>query len=100
MTTIPKQCKCGGQSGHGHKCPTVDLSASQFGYGVWQPIETAPKDKEILIYKNGDQYCGYFAKNIMTDDEGWVIANFGDNGEQLLVRDPTHWMPLPDAPYR
>jgi len=43
-------------------------------------------------------YCGYWAKNMITDHEAWVIANFGDDEDQLFVADPTHWSELPKPP--
>lgn len=61
----------------------------------WQPIETAPKDKEILLHVGVTvgsmlivQGCWY---SDSTGDEGW-IDYMGD------VQNVTHWMPLPPAP--
>lgn len=65
-------------------------------YG-WQPIETAPKDQRILVWTGVEMYCAHWAKNIFTDDEAWIVAQWGDNRDQALVR-PTHWMPLPEQP--
>jgi len=57
----------------------------------WQPIETAPTDGgEVLVYV-GKSYVG-----------GCVVAVKDTNGDWLDwdgdVWEPTHWMPLPDAP--
>ncbi len=55
----------------------------------WQPIETAPKDKQegILGY-----VVGVGARVIWWDaiDRHWRTS--------LCEQRPTHWMPLPEAP--
>jgi len=49
----------------------------------WQPIETAPKDQEILVWAHGiGQWVSKFA--------------WWDCGAH---RKPTHWMPLPEPPH-
>ena len=64
-----------------------------------KPIETAPKDKRVLVWDGHEVYAAHWARHMITDDGAWVIAQFGD-GEQVLVK-PTHWMPLPkDGPPR
>ena len=70
----------------------------------WQPIETAPSGKAVLIhYKNrlGNsrvikaRYIQRFTEEAVNDDgEGvddyaFVMVNEGQ---------PTHWMPLPETP--
>ena len=58
-----------------------DIQARDAGEG-WQPIETAPKGKEVLVLKANGKY---------------TIADWGRyceyNGGNF-----THWMPLPDPP--
>ena len=61
----------------------------------WQPIETAPKDQEILVY---------------TRPWGPIVASFSEEFGEWLSRMqvpvsikekdelPTHWQPLPAAP--
>ena len=57
----------------------------------WQPIESAPKNTEILVY---------------TPIDGVVSSSYQHGCWQKLTRvlmggkenDPTHWMPLPPAP--
>jgi hypothetical protein len=65
----------------------------------WQPIETAPKDERILVYSPSYKECFvvFFAWSIddMKDTQ-WVIAKGED--VTFVVRDPSHWMPLPTPP--
>jgi hypothetical protein len=54
----------------------------------WQPIETAPKDRPILIYTRGGEIL------IVT----WYAGQW-DDGEGRPWKDPAiHWMPLPEPP--
>jgi hypothetical protein len=46
---------------------------------AWQPIETAPRDRRVLVFGNG---CGIVA---WTGDDCWPD-------------DATHWRPLPAPP--
>lgn len=73
----------------------------------WQPIETAPKDKLILLFGLLDphpediglhgnldrpgRYTGYWCQL----DEAWSVAGGTWLGPWV---NPTHWMPLPDPP--
>lgn len=54
----------------------------------WMPIETAPKQTDVLVWKKaiGKQAVAEFV------DEEW----FDDCG--ALNAKPTHWMPLPQPP--
>lgn len=63
----------------------------------WMPIETAPKDKRVLVWSGQEIYAADWAKNIFTGDEAWIVAEWGDDREQVLVR-PTHWKPTGAAP--
>jgi hypothetical protein len=59
----------------------------------WQPIETAPKNCRVLVKTDAEVYAAHWSKNIFTDDEAWIVAEWGDDGDQALVK-PTHWKPL------
>lgn len=48
----------------------------------WQPIETAPKDREILVCGAGKMWFARWN----TDFEHW---------EGYFTHEPTHWIPLP-----
>jgi hypothetical protein len=54
---------------------------------AWQPIDTAPKDGDVLIYvtETDEQFVAYW-------DDCWRFA------PNAKLKTPTHWMPLPAAP--
>jgi len=54
----------------------------------WQPIETAPKDGEILL--SGQWLSGTWEVRIGR----WLVHRWPFVGEGQ----PTYWMPLPDPP--
>ncbi len=59
----------------------------------WQPIETAPKDgTSVLGYWLGGKHdCAIHA--VKFHKGRWWEPN-----EDFRLSEPTHWMPLPDAP--
>ena len=57
---------------------------------AWQPIETAPKDREILVYAPPYQDLKSLTKIISYHDSaGYCIDE---------LRYPTHWQELPEDP--
>jgi len=64
----------------------------------WQDIETAPKDGDILLYceETDEQFVAFWGTDPEDNDQQWVFAR-GD-GFAVIVRDPTHWHPLPPPP--
>lgn len=62
----------------------------------WQPIDTAPKDKRLLVWSGQEIYAAHWAQHPVTGDEAWIVAQWGD-GDQALVK-PTYWAPLPEPP--
>ena len=60
----------------------------------WQPIETAPKNKAIIVYAGRRIGEACYISN--PDLEGWWWADDLDR----MARTPTRWMPLPPAPAR
>lgn len=63
----------------------------------WQPIETAPKDKWVLVFMPDEGNMGrtHAAKHRkVSNGHSWVIGHlFGSD-----LSKPTHWMPLPPNP--
>lgn len=62
----------------------------------WQPIETAPKDgKDVQVYvtESREQFVAFWSES----DDGFCFATTKE-GKPILVKTPTHWMPLPPPP--
>jgi len=55
----------------------------------WQPISTAPRDRPIIGYWRGYKRPCVMWWNFA--DQAW--ESWADRHE-----DPSHWLPLPDAP--
>lgn len=58
----------------------------------WQPIETAPKDKNVLVV-SADNDKPMRAMKTWGD---WYVFPIGHGLK--LAHEPTHWMPLPEPP--
>lgn len=54
--------------------------------GEWQPMDTAPKDRPIII-SDGE-----------TVASGWWYTGGEVPDRWMPLNTPTHWMPLPAAP--
>ena len=70
----------------------------------WQPIETAPKDKAIMLCVAGWQPC---SGRWWPFDSCWASFDWEGHFESdqemsdYVARssyEPTHWMPLPPSP--
>jgi len=64
---------------------------------AWRPISTAPRDgTEVLLWQpskhRGYAIVGVYAVSLYGPKSEWV-----DCGEARPL-DPTHWLPLPQAP--
>ena len=95
----------------GHKTPADRIGELEAGR-EWKPIATAPKDGTVLQVawraepckedptgQRWEQTTARWATVLSVDVEPgyWVLAVTGDycNDDEV---NPTHWMPLPDAP--
>ncbi len=85
------------------------MSADQNPTTRWQPIETAPKDRRILVYVPPDEYTrsdptlgcitsGIFSAQWVEVTMGWQSGHAGYVDEYAVLVFPTKWAPLPDAP--
>lgn len=60
----------------------------------WQPIETAPNKKDVLLYRCGYPLC--IAGRFFNGEEwGWATIERPDD---WIEGEPTHWQPLPEPP--
>lgn len=75
--------------------------------GEWQPIDTAPVDKVILVYGYDDYEkrviiaTAYNTRGIAPAGNHysrWDSFGCYSWEEEELACNPTHWMPLPEAP--
>jgi len=65
----------------------------------WQPIETAPRDGTRIIVNQSNTMFHKFAEVHWGQAPNYKIGWVGhDNEGTYLSKNPTHWMPLPDAP--
>ena len=62
--------------------------------GIWQPIETAPKEAKDIILFNGWVSIGFFAPYLSQ----FVPYEHTEDNNILFTKPPTHWMPLPNPP--
>jgi len=76
----------------------------------WQPIETAPKDNrsklnyilicggvclaDLVIWQNERPERIINGNRCLAIPEGWFVVG----GSRSRLRNPTHWMPIPDSP--
>lgn len=75
----------------------LDEPASDARNG-WHPIETAPKDKSLMLYvkATGLIYCGSFRYGQWGEPQHCEIA-WRCNSSGRFTH-PTHWRPMPEAP--
>lgn len=96
LTCCPEHAEC-------YVTPDIAKQAAKGFHVSWYPIITAPKDGTWFLVINGDgkmwtcnhpdnHMRGQWHKSKLYKAEKWVghIDTGGDN--------PTHWMPLPEAP--
>lgn len=81
-------------------------------FGVWYPIESAPKDDHgIIVYNGTNIYMVYWKEKLdyIGQDKvkwksiyrgGWTDYTVEDWANQTLfeVKNVSHWMPLPPNP--
>lgn len=62
----------------------------------WQPIETAPKGRNIVLASIRDFMIAtvYWSTSLQT----WMNATVGIDIPLRIDEQPTHWMPLPAPP--
>jgi hypothetical protein len=80
--------------------PTAAQGAEQAApQSAWQPIETAPKDRSVLLVVAGmglPIYCGRERYGTLGEPQQGEFAWRCDSSGRFTT--PTHWMPLPAPP--
>ena len=64
----------------------------------WQPIETAPKNKLVLISDGGEVALSAWGKVSHVPIYGWLNLMLGPEDVEIIDMRPTHWMPIPAPP--
>lgn len=69
----------------------------------WQPIDTAPKNGRVLVWTDTDNSRDrWYIESVFEGEHVRCVqvGILGADGEWdcALVGQPTHWMPLPEAP--
>lgn len=72
----------------------IDHAIEVMKRGLWQPIETAPKDGTDIIVNMPQVESGC---TFIYWKDGWRLTYDGKFLGPHVIK-PTHWMPLPDAP--
>ncbi len=64
--------------------------------GEWQPIETLDltQDQFVLLHENGAVRLLYWEAK----GRCWTYPDAPFNVYNGIVREPTHWMPIPASP--
>lgn len=75
---------------------TANVDAWNTRTPSWQPIETAPKDGECLLWVETDN--GGEVMKLERDSEGRWIYEGEPTYCASFYLNPTHWMPLPKPP--
>jgi hypothetical protein len=65
--------------------------------GEWLPMETAPKDRQILIWAGERQCVGWWVTHVENGGDAWCMAYTPDGGV-LLLNSPKMWRELPEGP--
>jgi len=76
-----------------------EMMKAKLDKAKWQPIETAPKDgRPLLLIRAGTH--NLTNKPYEPIVLSWLGKNWGDDESEddYSSWEPTHWMPLPDAP--
>jgi hypothetical protein len=86
----------------------LDASPSMEAVEGWRPIETAPKDGEVILLQLGKSWTapGFWTGegggkviDPADDDYPWLVMDKGSGGLNAVEDGvPTHWMPIPAPP--
>lgn len=84
------------------RCQMLELAiAEEREASGWKAIESAPKNRRILVFNGARVFAAEWAINLFTEEGAWRVATYTDEGDQIILKDATHWTdypPLPAAP--
>lgn len=66
---------------------------------TWEPIETAPKGRRVLVRTESEIYAATWVQNPLTGDVAFCVGRIGNpdgDNDQMLIY-PKEWMELPIA---
>lgn len=101
-TILRMACEAGLRNSNPGAAQEILRFAAMLTAPTWMPIESAPKfSDEIDIWSDGRRFtdCA-FGKPTYGKEHGWLYESRRDSDGPVyeLVRNPTHWMPLPKSP--
>lgn len=66
----------------------------------WQPIDTAPPDRQIIVWWKGRSVLAVYRPRSYHNRgrNGWRVSDLPANPWLWVMVPPTAWMPLPDGP--
>lgn len=68
----------------------------------WQPIETAPVNQSVLVFIPHREHYGHGVYRALRPKFGilrpWQVTGLNFGRDCGSSSQPTHWLPLPDAP--
>lgn len=72
---------------------------------AWNDIETAPRDRRIIIATDTEMYVANWVQNFITGDDAWLVARFKDesNGNDQIIIESSiakAWVEAPEHPFR
>ena len=62
----------------------------------WKHINSAPKDKRIIVWTGFVAHVAHWVQNPFTGDEAYLVSEAEDGTHHLCH--PTHWRGLPFPP--
>ena len=96
--TNPAKCHCGSISWERNIEESRYICAS-CKRPLWQPIETAPRDKAEILVGGKLGKKKWVACAATKIGKHWLSNDGGDpEWSSIIAFKPTHWMPLPEGP--
>lgn len=67
---------------------------------VWHDIESAPKDRRIIIATEDNLYIAKWAQNIWNGEEAFSVGDIG-GGDRLIIKKELafRWTEAPEHPF-